>query len=53
MKRRLAVLIIPGAAGRELTLWIPLVRVWIFEYGKAIEFRRVTDTAKLNWAFEA
>lgn len=32
---------------------IPLVHVWTFEDGRAIEFRRYTDTARLNWAFEA
>ena len=31
---------------------IPLVHVWEFEEGKAIEFERYTDTARLNWAFE-
>jgi ketosteroid isomerase-like protein len=32
---------------------IPLVHVWTFDAGRAIEFRRYTDTATLNWALEA
>lgn len=40
-----------GETGKSVE--IPLVHVWEFENGQAIEFRRYTDTARLNWAFEA
>lgn len=35
------------------TVEIPLVHVRAFEDGQAVEFRRYTDTAKLDWTFEA
>lgn len=39
-----------GGTGKSVG--IPLVHVWEFKNGKAVEFRRYTDTARLNWAFE-
>lgn len=38
--------------GTGKSVEIPLVHVWEFQDGTAIEFRRYTDTAMLNWAFE-